>query len=585
MLSEDFLAELKYQNEITDVVSSYVNLKRAGRNVKGLCPFHSEKTASFVVYPETQSFYCFGCGAGGDVIGFIRRIENLEYMEAVRFLAQRAGMALPEDAQNDRTTQMKSRILAMNREAARFFHDTLTSPGGTRGMEYLQKRGMSPKMITKFGLGYAPDSWNALRDHLRSKGYSYEEMAAASLVNSKNGESFYDAFRDRVIFPIIDLRGNVIAFGGRILGDGRPKYLNSGDTLVFKKSRNLFALNFAKASKTEQILLAEGYMDVISIYQAGLDNAVATLGTALTPEQARLISQYGKEVVICYDSDGPGQAATKRAINLFDEIGVKVKVLNIPDAKDPDEFVKRFGPERFRMLISGSANALEYEIEKIRGKYDTRTPDGKVSFLKEFANLIAGIQNPIERDVYIGKISTELEVSKDAVSSQVLSLQKQRQRARQKKEGSALRLASQDVEATRKDLERNRNIRYALAEEKIILYLLRNPEEYKAIAKEIRSEQFITQANRAIYQEMEKQFSQGKTASLSSLGAVLDDSLISRVSWLLTQQENQTLDRSQILEYCQVLRQHQLEKGKDEIASMSTNEWSEYIKKLAEHRK
>ncbi len=322
MLSEDFLYQLKQNNSIESVMSSYVNLTKRGRNYVCLCPFHSEKSPSCTVYPENDSFFCFGCGSGGDVITFVRKIENLEYIEAVKFLAERSGMTLPEDAANNQLSQIKARTLEINRVAARFFYNQLSSNSGEKGLRYLVSRGLSPETIKKYGLGYAVDGWDILKRHMLSQGFSEDELVTAAVCSRTAKGNLIDSFRDRVMFPIIDLRGNVIAFGGRIIDGSGPKYLNSADTPVFKKSRNLFSLNFAKNAKPDRLILAEGYMDVISINQAGFENVVATLGTALTPEQARLMSQYSKEIIIAYDSDGPGQAATHKAINLLGEVGV-----------------------------------------------------------------------------------------------------------------------------------------------------------------------------------------------------------------------------------------------------------------------
>ncbi len=343
MLPELFIQQLKQSCDMERIVSGYLPLKKKGRYLVGLCPFHSEKSPSFYVYPQNQSFYCFGCGAGGDVITFIRRIENLEYMEAVKLLADRCGLELPMDSdQSDARSMLKKRVLEINRESARFFHSCLMSEQGRQAYEYLISRGRDRKTIRHFGLGYAPAGWDGLLNHLRAKGFSDNDMLEANVV-TKGKYGPHDRFSNRVIFPIIDLRGNVVACGGRALDDKGAKYLNSSDTPVFKKSKTLFALNFAKTSKRPGLILAEGYMDVIAIHQAGFDNAVATLGTALTEEQARLISQYAERVVLAYDSDGPGQAATKRAMNIFDEVGVKVSVLSMTGAKDPDEFIKKYG--------------------------------------------------------------------------------------------------------------------------------------------------------------------------------------------------------------------------------------------------
>ena len=340
---EKFIDDLVARNDIVDVVSGYVRLsKRSGANQFGLCPFHSEKTPSFAVNPEKQIYHCFGCGKGGSVINFIMEIENLGYRDAVAFLARRAGMAMPQE-QEDAESRKRARMLALNKDAARFFYEQLSTPGGSRARDYMARRRISPATARNFGLGFAPDSWDSLEKAMRQKGYSDFELAEAGLVRRGKNGGFYDTFRDRLMFPVIDVRGSVIGFSGRILGDGEPKYMNSPETLVFNKSRNLFALNLAKKSKSGYILLSEGNIDVVSLHQAGFDSAVASLGTSLTPEQARLLSRYTDQVIIAYDNDGAGIKASQRAIGILEKLDVKVKVLRLEGAKDPDEFIKARG--------------------------------------------------------------------------------------------------------------------------------------------------------------------------------------------------------------------------------------------------
>ncbi len=420
-IPQSFLDELKMSCDIGQVVSSYVQLRRSGRTSKGLCPFHSEKTPSFHVYHENQSFYCFGCGAGGDVISFIMRIENLGYIEALKFLAERAGIPFPEEEREDPGLRVKPMIYEINRAAARYFHNILKSPAGEAGRRYLLgERQLSPATVTKYGLGFAPQGWDNLRAYLRGKGYSDEQMLAASVVSrGRDGKSVYDTFRNRVIFPIIDLRKNVIGFGGRVMDDSKPKYLNSPDTPVFKKSRNLFSLNFAKNKAEGTLILAEGYMDVIAMHQAGFENAVATLGTALTPEQARLMGTYCKEVVIAYDSDGPGRTATSRAVGLLDDAGVKTRVLDMKGAKDPDEFIKKFGRDRFKLLLDSARGATEYGLKAIREKYDLGDAAGKAGYLQEAAVFLAGLPSRVEREVYAGRLAEETGVLPEAVRESV----------------------------------------------------------------------------------------------------------------------------------------------------------------------
>lgn len=581
MPNDLFIQQLKQYSDIERIISGYVPLSRKGRNLSGLCPFHSEKTPSFFVYPQTQSFYCFGCGAGGDVITFIRRIENLEYMEAVRFLAQKCGLTVPDSQQEDERAVQRRRVLELNRETARFFHAQLMSEQGKQAYDYLIRRGRDRKIIRHFGLGYAPEGWHILSDYLKSKGFTEEEMVAANVaVNSKRG-SVYDRFRNRVMFPIIDLRGNVVGFGGRALDDQGAKYLNTSDTPVFKKSRNLFAMNFAKTSKQPGLILAEGYMDVIAIHQAGFDNAIATLGTALTDEQARLISQYTDKVILAYDSDGPGQAATKRAINIFDEVGVKVSVLSMTGAKDPDEFIQKYGRERFAMLLDGSSNALEFELSKIRSRFDINTADGKVNFLKEACKLFAGIRNPVEREVYITQVANELEIAPQAIHAQIKSLDKQalsRDRSRQRRDTD---LYIGRMAAAKDDIQRKVNLRYAMAEEGILYCLMKNPDFWKIVSARISEQDFVTDVNREIYRSMGQILEEGKPLEMMELSAVLSPSQMGRVSAILAGAPSQRCDEEGLNDYLKILLEHKNEKTEQEVAQMDDDALGEYIKQLA----
>lgn len=581
MPNDLFIQQLKQYSDIERIISGYVPLSRKGRNLSGLCPFHSEKTPSFFVYPQTQSFYCFGCGAGGDVITFIRRIENLEYMEAVRFLAEKCGLTVPDSQQEDERAVQRRRILEINREAARFFHAQLMSEQGKQAYDYLTRRGRDRKIIRHFGLGYAPEGWRVLSDYLKSKGFTEEEMVAANVaVNSKRG-SVYDRFRNRVMFPIIDLRGNVVGFGGRALDDQGAKYLNTSDTPVFKKSRNLFAMNFAKTSKQPGLILAEGYMDVIAIHQAGFDNAIATLGTALTDEQARLISQYTDKVILAYDSDGPGQAATKRAINIFDEVGVKVSVLSMTGAKDPDEFIQKYGRERFAMLLDGSSNALEFELSKIRSRFDISTADGKVNFLKEACKLFAGIRNPVEREVYLTQVANELEIAPQAIHAQIKSLDKQalsRDRSRQRRDTD---LYIGRMAAAKDDIQRKVNLRYAMAEEGILYCLMKNPDFWKIVSARISEQDFVTDVNREIYRSMGQILEEGKPPEMMELSAVLSPSQMGRVSAILAGAPSQRCDEEGLNDYLRILLEHKNEKTEQEVAQMDDNALEEYVKHLA----
>ncbi|MDE5916750.1 MAG: DNA primase, partial [Oscillospiraceae bacterium] len=438
--SEEFLYQLKLANPVDSVISSYVNLKRTGHDAVGLCPFHSEKTPSFHVYNDTQSFYCFGCGAGGDVITFIKRIENLEYIEAIRLLAQRGGLDVPEDSRDNQVAMLKKRIYEINRETANFYFRQLVSGPDKRGLQYFAGRKLRPETIKKYGLGYAPSGWHTLSTHLHSLGFTNREMLAADVVRlGKDEKSVYDTFRERVIFPIIDLRGNIIAFGGRILGDGSPKYLNTSETPVFQKKRNLFSLNFAKNSPLKRMILAEGYMDVIAINQAGFENVVATLGTSLTSEQARILKTYADDVIIAYDSDSAGQKATQRAINILSEAGLNTRIIKMEGAKDPDEFLKNFGPHRFKLLLDNSDGAINFELAKCKEGLDTETDTGKVELLKRSVKVLSMIYNRLERDVYISKVARENDISTDILRAQIDSEIKKRRNSEKKSAWTAIK--------------------------------------------------------------------------------------------------------------------------------------------------
>lgn len=416
---ETFLTELTERNDIVEVVSSYVRLsKKSGSNLFGLCPFHSEKTPSFSVSPDKQIYHCFGCGKGGGVINFIMEIENLSFPEAVEFLARRVNMPVPEQ-ENDRESKKRSRMLALNKDAARFFYEQLSAPGGAPARDYMRQRQIGRATATNFGIGYAPDTWDALRSAMKAKGYSDFELFDAGLVRKGKSGGFYDTFRSRLMFPVIDVRGNVIGFSGRILGDGEPKYMNSPETVVFNKSRNLFALNLAKKSKSGYIILSEGNIDVVSLHQAGFDSAVASLGTSLTPEQARLISRYTGEVIIAYDNDGAGIKAAQRAIGILEKLELKVKVLRLSGAKDPDEFIKLKGPEAFRNLLEGSENQIDYRLRSISDKYVLTEPEQKVDFLKEATGMLARLPGAVERQVYAMRVAELAGVKGEAVADEV----------------------------------------------------------------------------------------------------------------------------------------------------------------------
>jgi DNA primase len=512
--SEEFLEELSARNDIVDVVSGYVHLtKRTGANQFGLCPFHSEKTPSFSVNSERQIYHCFGCGKGGSVINFIMEIENLSFPDAVQFLARRAGMEVPQDGQ-DENRGRRARMLELNREAARFFYQQLVSASGRAGQAYVEKRGITD-MVKPFGLGYAPDSWNSLTDAMRQRGFSQVELVQAGLARVGKNGGMYDYFRNRLMFPVIDVRGSVIGFSGRILGDGEPKYLNSPDTLVYSKSRSLFALNLAKKSKSGYILLAEGNIDVVSLHQAGFDCAVASLGTSLTADQARLLARYTNEIVIAYDSDGAGTKAAQRAITLLQPLDMKVKVLKIPGAKDPDEFIQSRGAQAFRELIESSGNQVEYRMEQIAEAFDLHTDEGRVGYLKESARLIASLPGSVEREVYGMRAAEKAGVSKEAFEGEVSRLRKKNASNAKKQTDRQATAPLKAVQPQSRELCFT-NVRSAVAERGVINLLYRFPEQFSSL--ELSGDDFSSASLGRIYEALQKRVQAGGSLSLAVLG-------------------------------------------------------------------
>ena len=557
-LPDSFIQELISRNDIESVVSSYVRMKRRGRNLVGLCPFHGEKTPSFTLYPDTESFYCFGCGAGGDVITFIKRMENLDYIDAVRFLADRAGMKMPEDTKDDAVSRLRLRILEANREAARFFHSCLYSPAGKEGLDYYYRRGYTDHTIRHFGLGYAPDDFHTLRDYLRKKGYRDEELTAAFLCKKGGSGHLYDIFRHRVIIPIIDIRGSVIAFGGRVLDDSKPKYLNSGDTLAFKKTNNLFALNFAKAKAGDGLVLCEGYMDVIALHQAGFTNAVAALGTSFTAEHARLIARYASTVTLVFDADAAGQKGTKRAIGLLRDTGVDIRVITIPDGKDPDEFIRLHGPERFKLLMDRAANDVEYRLIELGRQYSLDTADGRVLYLKEASGLLAGLSSPIERDVYAGKLAQELSVSKDALLSQIEGRRKQQIKKQQERQLSQIVRQSDDAQR-RINPEAQKHPRAVGAEEALLGMLILHPDYIAAVAQELPAEEMVTSFNRRLYQRLLERNQNGLLIELAFLAAEFSEEEMGSITRMVREARERVSSREEALRYAAIIRrEHQL---------------------------
>ena len=551
---EAFLDELIARNPIEDVVSQYVNLKRSGSNLFGLCPFHGEKTPSFSVSPDKGIYYCFGCHKGGSVINFEMEIEGLSYPDAVRALAKRAGLEVPEDEQYQSRYRQQERLWAMHKEAARFFHSRLYAPIGANALQYATGRGMPKSILTKFGIGYAPDSWTDLVDYLRSKNYSDQELRDSGLVtvSQKNGNLF-DRFRDRLMFPIIDVRGNVIGFGGRIMNSSdksAAKYLNSPETLIFNKRKNLFALNLAKKSKLGYLILVEGYMDAIALHQYGFDCAVASLGTALTEDGANLLSRYTEQVVLIYDGDEAGQNATQRAIPILERAGLQVKVLKMRDAKDPDEYLKKFGADRFRILLEESANRVEYQLNAILKKYDLRDDEQKVQYLQESAGLIGSLSSAVQREVYGGRVAEAAGISEDAMRLEVNRALKRRTYQEKKKQEKIDLSPARNLQPKEKSI-RYSNLRSARAEEMIIAQVLREPALFAQIPDlqpEIFSSEFLGRA----FRQLRDRYHQGLDVSLGGLS----DFTAEEMSHLagISQQQGPVNERS-LLDCANIIRE------------------------------
>lgn len=585
MIPQDYIQEVARRNDIEDVVQSYgVQLRRRGRTCTGLCPFHTEKTPSFVVYPENQSFYCFGCGAGGDVITFIKKISNLEYVEAVKLLASRVGMPMPNE--EDKAGEMRRRVLAINRDAARYFYDQLNKPTSEAALarEYWRKRrGLSDDTIRRFGLGYAPDSYSDLLHYLEGRGYNEEELLESGLVRRSEKGNLYNLFRHRMITPIIDLRGNVIAFGGRVLDDSKPKYINSPETVVYKKSRTLFALNIAKRSTSRRYILCEGYMDVISMHQAGFDTAVCACGTALTPAQVKLIGEYADEVILSYDSDEAGQKAAARSLELFAPSPARVSVLNIPGAKDPDEFIKKFGRDRFEMLLNGTANATEFKLAKIRAKYDIATDKGRLDYIKEALALLAGHISPTEREVYAGRLAEETGISRGAIQTQLQgAVRRAEQTARRRRQQQ---LAGEGVAASIKvpyDLGGSKALGLANAEQQLVAAMLKDPAVIRKVRAKITPGEFLLPEMQQVCSAIFALDSQGAAVSLSTLGAVLSEQDLAQLAQLLARNADLNLTNQDIEMFLARIRKSLPKSSK--AGSMSADELQNYLQSLQKEK-
>ncbi|MCI5579491.1 MAG: DNA primase [Oscillospiraceae bacterium] len=575
--SEDYLRDVRDNNDIISLAGNYVQLKRAGSTYSCCCPFHSEKTPSCHFYPNTNSFYCFGCHMGGDVITFVKEIEHLDYVDAVKFLAERAGMSMPDDV-DDKSAQKRRRLLEINKAAGKFFHERLMSPEGKAGLDYLTNRGLSLHTIKRFGLGFAADDWHTLHMYMRGLGYSDFELADASLL-SNNNNKFYDKFRNRVMFPIFDTRGNVVAFGGRTLGNDKAKYLNSGETAVFHKGDMLYALNIAKNTKADYFILCEGYMDVIAMHQAGFDSAVASLGTALTPQHANLLARLGKkEVILSYDSDAAGQNASSRAINLLANVGVHARVLKIEGAKDPDEFIKKYGGERFQDIIDKSGGAIDFQMDKLIGDLDLYTDDGKAQYLRRVVPFLAEIGNSLDRAVYIARAAKQTGIPQENISTAVESKVKSNKRKAKKEEQKSFLVTARDnINPTAVKLPREEK-----AERGIICFLFHNPEKYPDIQNALH-ENFVTDFNKKVYDFLAKLCQSGLQPDISAFNEEFNGFEMGRIKEI-TEDKTFAFDENALRDFINVLNEYKDSAAEKPAEEMTGDDLNMLAQRLKEKR-
>lgn len=522
---EELIEEVRLRNDIIEVVSSYVKLERKGRRYFGLCPFHNEKSPSFSVEPAKQFFYCFGCNKGGSVIQFIMSIEHLDFLDAFKYLAERAGITLPEPEDNEEREKFRVRkeILDINKEAARFFFSLLASKNGLEAQGYLKRRGLSEKTIRQFGLGLAPEGWNELSGKLMAKGVTSELLLSSGLsIKAKSGE-LVDRFRGRIMFPIFDIRGNIVGFGGRVMDQTQPKYMNSPDTLVYNKSRELYGLNYARQSKSKKLLMVEGYMDVISLHQAGIDYAVASLGTALTQMQAWVLKKYAEEVIIGYDSDSAGQAATVRGLEILDKAGCKVKVLLIPDGKDPDEYIRNNGPEKFKNLVDRAISLLDYKIRVENKMHNMDTVDDKLELLNSIADILADHDNSIERELYSKSYAEQYGISLESLTSEVTKRRKKQQSA---KSGVITTRRSTDY-STEPQVSAKIDPRYGELEYMLLVMLCNDNRLFQRVLAKYNTDAFNDEGAKKVAEKLYSRLEHNKNCVLAELLNDLESKTVS----------------------------------------------------------
>lgn len=584
-IPEEVINEIKYRNDIESVMAPYISLKRRGKNLVGLCPFHNEKTPSFTVYPENGSFYCFGCGVGGDVFSFVRQIENLDYIDAVKLLAERSGVTIPQDGYDDSMQKLKNTVFEINREAAKYYHTYLMSPEGKWALDYLMGRGLSIATIKHFGLGAAPDSWDNLIKHLKGLGYSIPDMIQANVIGKSQRGTYYDRFRKRVMFPIINIRGKVIGFSGRAMpGEDKAggKYVNTSDTPVYKKSENLFAMNFAKNHCDERVILVEGNMDVISLHQAGFENAVAALGTAFTDEQAKLLSRYTKEIVLIMDSDAAGQKAVRRAGEILQNTGLDIRVVVLPDGKDPDEYIKKHGAARFKALLEGAVSEIEYKLLTAVDGIDINQDDGKLQYLARAAEIIAESNDVMTRDLYIGRLSDKYGVSRTALETKVNDIRKRKIKQREKREFDEIVHPKFD----RSDVNPEKRLHpaAAAAEETVISILLQHPDFCDTATERLSPDDMPSTVNRRIYKALCECINSGRHPDLSYFGEMLTPAEMGYLSSLANSEKGDKNALIVLKDSIKVILDEGIRIKSSDTKNMSVDDWAENLQKIIESK-
>jgi len=584
--NEDIIEEIRSNNDIVDVVGEYVQLKRTGKDYMGLCPFHNEKTPSFSVVPSKQIFYCFGCKTGGDVLRFIRLIENLNYKEAIEFLAERAGIQLPENESEEekKKLKIKNEIININTEAARFFYNQIFVPENKEARDYLQKRGIGNKILNSFGIGYCPKDRSALLIYLKNKGFSEKSIHASGLIYLSKSGAYYDRFSGRIMFPIFDVKGNVIGFGGRIIDESGPKYMNSPETLVYHKGRHLYGMNFAKHSNSKSIFVVEGYMDVISLHQNGIINAVASLGTALTEEQGKILKRYAEEVIIAYDADAAGQAATMRGLDILQKLGCSVKVLEIPKGKDPDEFIKENGKEAFEKIAEKSYTLIEYKAKQLKKEIDNDSTEGKIRFLSKMAELLARIDNNVEREMYVKKLADEYDISRESILSEVYKKIKPKENLKASAKISSANVITKNSNKSLVDTN-NKIIHY----ERIILALICVDNRiYKYIKDRISPDIFTDNTNRELASFLFKHLENNRGIGPGELMGSLDNDISDEFSKIFVEECNFEDNMKAANDLLIRIEEYRLDIRQKEIVNMLSNGQAEKegnVEKLKEELK